>query len=164
MLDVHHLENGDPRVSISCKASVAYNSSNFETVHADHLLIDNYDSETPLFISGVKRNYTVGDTMRLTCGYTGREDDVRLYWKINDAIVLPRFIVQYRQRNYIGLRMVVQARYLNAFNNVSIKCVAAKTFWRHRFKTTSMSSRTKNASIYLQFMILTLKFGIMTGY
>jgi hypothetical protein len=163
ILDVQHLQNGSPRVSLQCKASLAYNSSNFETVRADHISIDRNHSfsSTALFISGLKRKYNVGDTIRLTCAYTGREDDVRMEWRVNDARINPKFVVQYRLKNYIGLNMFLTPRHLNSLNQVSVKCVAAKTFAQERFKSASSAKERLFTSIYLH-LSLTLMFGIIT--
>jgi len=157
-LDVQHLDDGKARVVLSCKASLAYNYSTFETNQTDEIFIQTNDSSptpsvTPLFISGLKDRYYVGDTLRITCSYLGKHDDFQLHWRMNDRKVLPKYVVQYDLNKYIGLNLTIHKRDLNSKNQVSVKCAATKTFWRDRFKTSG-SGMNLEISFKLILMIV----------
>ena len=93
----------------------------------------------------------MGDNLRLTCAYIGRDEDVQIHWRINDFKVRPQFIVQYSLRNYVGLDMILQARDLTAGNQVSVKCIAAKTFWKDMMKK-SLAVEVKPMIAFSQFL------------
>lgn len=78
-------------------------------------------------INGLKEDYTVGDELKLTCSYWG-EEEVVMHWLVNNRRVKPRLVVRYKYHNYIGLKMVIEKRDLNHRNQLLVRCVASK-FW-----------------------------------
>lgn len=164
LLDVHHLREGTPQIFLSCSASMSYSASNFETLRNETVnVIGNgtIDERSPITISGVKEDYKIGENLSLRCSFHSKQhEEVFLSWKVNGVDVEPQYVIQYTYSNYSGLEIPLTKHFLKTRQQLSIKCIATRVFWKFKDKRQSSSSSSSKTAgrKFMSTLLLTVIF------